>query len=101
MKASFYDTSGRYVQTVSLVPTSGKAGDNKITWELPQTTYTYQDGTRVTLRKHFVSETIKDGRYLVRVTIEGAGHDLCLIRSRYVTIYGDLFDDSYTRVEIR
>lgn len=100
VKASFYDTSGRYVQTVGLVPTSGKAGDNKITWELPQTTYTYQDGTRVTLRKHFVSETIKDGRYLVRVTISGAGHDLCLIRSRHVTIYGDLFDDSYTRVEI-
>lgn len=99
VQASFYNTAGQHVQTVNLVPTSGSAGGKNITWELPQTIHTYPDGTRVTQRKHFTSETNKDGIYRVQVKITGAGHDLCLSRTKNVTIYGDMYDDSITRIK--
>lgn len=99
VQASFYNTAGQHVQTINLVPTSGSAGGKNITWELPQTIHTYPDGTRVTQRKHFTSETNKDGIYHVQVKITGAGHDLCLSRTKNVTIYGSMYDDSITRIK--
>ena len=97
--ADFYDTKGRFVERTKLVPTKGQAGDRNITWELPSQKYTFQDGTAVYERKHYTDINVPDGKYLVKVTVSGAGKtNLCLIQKKYVTIYKDLWEDSYTRV---
>lgn len=95
---NFFDTKDNFVEKVSLTPTSGKAGDKKITWELPLKRFEYTDGSYVWERKHYTDIKNPDGIYTVRVSIKGAGHSLCLIREKQVTIYGDLWDDSYTRI---
>ncbi len=95
----FYDTKGRFVERVELVPTQGKAGDKHIIWELPREKYSFQDGTTIYERKHYVDLKTPDGKYEVVVTVSGAGRTgLCLVRQKYVTIYGDMYDDDYTRV---
>ena len=97
--ADFYDTKGRYVTSMNMVPTKGKPGDNYITWELPLQRYEYADGSRVDHRKHYTDVSMPDGKYMVKATISGAGKtDLCLIQKKYVTIYKDMWEDSYTRV---
>ncbi|MGB3972765.1 MAG: hypothetical protein WBL58_01200, partial [Peptococcia bacterium] len=94
-----YNTKGRFVEKVKLVPTKGEAGDNDITWELPRERYKFQSGKVIYERKHYVDLKVPDGKYLVNVTVKGAGKtDLCLVRQKYVTIYGDMFDDDYIRV---
>ncbi len=95
--AEFYDPRGAYVARVRLVPTVGKAGQRSITWELPPKRYEFSDGTSVWERKHYTNVKDPDGKYLVNVTVTGAGHDLCLVREKEATIYGDMWDDSYTR----
>lgn len=96
--ADFYDTKGNFVQRIELVPTKGKAGDNNITWELPMKSSRLPDGTYIYERKHYTDVKIPDGRYWVKVTVSEAGKtDLCLIQKEYVTIYGDMYDDIYTR----
>ena len=100
--AEFYDTQGRLVKRISLVPTKGKAGDKNITWELPLAKFTFSNGETVYERKHYVDINVPDGKYLVKVTVSGAGKtDLCLIQKKYVTIYGDMYDDFYTRVSTK
>jgi len=97
--ADFYDTKGRFVKRVNLVPTKGKAGDKNITWELPSEKHTFQDGSTVYERKHYTDINIPDGKYWVKVTVSGAGKSgLCLIQKKAVTIYKDMWEDSYTRL---
>ena len=101
-EAEFYDTQGRFVKRITLVPTKGKAGDKNITWELPLARFTFSNGETIYERKHYTDINIPDGKYLVKVTVSGAGKtDLCLIQKKYVTIYGDLYDDIYTRVSTK
>ena len=98
-EAEFYDTQGCFVKYITLVPTKGKAGDKNITWELPLAKFTFSNGETVYERKHYIDINVPDGQYLVKVTVSGAGKtDLCLIQKKYVTIYGDMYDDIYTRV---
>jgi hypothetical protein len=100
VKASFYDTGGRKVDEVLLVPTQGSAGDREIVWELPEKTHVFMDGTSIKERKHYVSLDTADGGYRVRVTCEPCGRNrLSLCAQKDVTIYGDLYDDLYTRPE--
>lgn len=97
--ADFYDTKGRFVKRVNMVPTNGKAGDKNITWELPSQRYIFQDGTTIYERKHYVDINVPDGKYQVKVTVSGAGKtELCLIQKKYITIYKDAYEDIYTRV---
>lgn len=97
--ADFYDTKGRFMTKVNMVPTQGRTGDRNITWELPQARYDSQAGNAIYERKHYTDVNIPDGTYQVRITISGAGKtDLCLIQRKNVTIYGDMYDDIYTRV---
>ena len=101
-EAEFYDTQGCFVKYITLVPTKGKAGDKNITWELPLAKFTFSNGETVYERKHYVDINVPDGKYLVKVTVSGAGKtDLCLIQKKYVTIYGDMYDDFYTRVSTK
>lgn len=96
--AEFYDNKGHCVNRAELVPSKGKAGDNNITWELPAKCFKFHDGTSVWERKHYTDVKTPDGKYWVKVTVSGAGKtDMCLIRRDYITIYGDMYDDSYTR----
>lgn len=96
--AEFYDNKGHCVNRAELVPSKGKAGDNNITWELPARHSKFSDGTSVWERKHYTDVKTPDGKYWVKVTVSGAGKmDMCLIRRDYITIYGDMYDDSYTR----
>ena len=98
-EAEFYDTQGCFVKYITLVPTKGKAGDKNITWELPLARFTFSNGETIYERKHYTDINVPDGKYLVKVTVSGAGKtDLCLIQKKYVTIYGDMYDDIYTRV---
>jgi hypothetical protein len=100
--ADFHDTGGRFVERVQLVPTAGRAGDREITWELPKESYTFSDGTTVSERKHYTDVSIPNGKYLVRVSITGAGKTgLCLIQKKNITIYKDLWEDSFTRPSTR
>ncbi len=97
--AYFYNTAGRFVESVPMEATKGKPGDKNITWELPEKRLDFHDGTRVWERKHYTDINNKDGYYEVVVYIEEVGkHDLCLIRAKEVAIYGDMYDDSYTRI---
>lgn len=94
----FYDTGGRFVETVQMVPTAGQTGGANTTWELPRESYTFADSTTISERKHYTGVNIPDGKYLVRVTISGAGKtDLCLIQRKNITIYKDMWEDNYTR----
>ncbi len=100
--AYFYNTAGRFVESVPMVATKGKPGDKNITWELPEKRLDFHDGTRVWERKHYTDINNKDGYYEVVVYIEEVGkHDLCLIRAKEVAIYGDMYDDSSTRIARR
>ncbi len=64
--------------------------------------FTFSNGETVYERKHYVDINVPDGKYLVKVTVSGAGKtDLCLIQKKYVTIYGDMYDDFYTRVSTK
>jgi hypothetical protein len=97
--ADFYDTQGRYVTRVNMVPTQGKAGDRNIIWELPPDRHVYPDGSSDNRRKHYTDVHIPDGTYQVKVTISGVGKTrLCLIQRKNVVLYGDMYDDIYTRV---
>jgi hypothetical protein len=96
--ADFYDTRGYQVASVAMEPTSGKAGDKKITWELPQIRHTFYSGETIYPRFHMTEVDTPDGKYLVRVTLSEAGKTgLCLILEKYVTIYGSMYDDTYIR----
>jgi hypothetical protein len=100
VRAVFYDTRGKKVEEVWLVPTLGSAGDKEITWELPEKTHVFLDGTSVKERKHFISLDLTDGKYRVQVLSEPCGRNrLSLCGQRDVTVYGDLYDDLYTRPE--
>ncbi len=100
--AYFYNTAGRFVESVPMVATKGKPEDKNITWELPEKRLDFHDGTRVWERKHYTDINNKDGYYEVVVYIEEVGkHDLCLIRPKEVAIYGDMYDDSSTRIARR
>lgn len=96
----FYNTKGFLVKEVNLVPIQGNAGGKSISWELPDINHTYPDGETITERKHYTDVKNPDGVYLVRVIVSGAGKtDMCLIRDKYVYIYGCMWDDIYTRID--
>lgn len=96
--AQFYDTSGYFVEQLEMVPTKGKAGDRSITWELPLKRYDFTDGTCAWVRKHYTDVRNKDGSYGVRIVIFDCGREpLSICQDKYVTIYGDMYDDIYTR----
>ncbi len=82
-----------------MVATKGKPGDKNITWELPEKKHIFHDGEKIWERKHYTDIDDKDGYYEVVVYIEEVGkHDLCLIREKEVAIYGDMYDDTHTRI---
>lgn len=96
--AEFFNNKGHCVQRKELVPSQGKAGEYNIIWELPARKYKFSDGTSAWERKHYTDVKTLDGKYWVKVTVSGAGKtDMCLIRKDFITIYGDMYDDSYTR----
>jgi len=96
--AQFYNTSGYFVEQLDMVPTKGNPGDKNITWELPIKTHTYPDGQTIYERKHYTDVSNKDGNYGVRIVIFDCGREpLSICQDKYVTIYGDMYDDIYTR----
>ena len=96
--AQFYDTSMRQVDEIELEATNGQPGDTDITWEIPLSRFEFSDGTYAWVRKHYTDVHNKDGYYGVRVIIEDCGRgQLSVCRDKYVTIYGDMYDDIYTR----
>lgn len=100
--AQFYDTANRFVEQAELEPTRGKAGDKSITWELPVKTHTFPDGIRVHERKHYTDVHNQDGHYTVRIIVFDCGREpLSICRDKTVTIYGDMYDDIYTRISIQ
>jgi hypothetical protein len=100
VKAVFYDTKGKKADEVSLVPTGGSPGDRSIIWELPEKTHTFLDGVSIKERKHYISLDAADGSYRVQVVSEPCGRNrLSLCAQKDVTVYGDLYDDLYTRPE--
>lgn len=96
--AQFYNTSNHFEEQITLEPTKGKAGDTDITWELPLKTHIFLDGQKVYERKHYTDVKNKDGKYTVRIIIFDCGKEpLSVCQDKYATIYGDMFDDIYTR----
>lgn len=96
--ADFYDTKGKFVKSVKMAPTTGVSGGKNIIWELPAESYTFSDGTTISEKKHYTDVSLPDGNYMVRVTITGAGKtDLCLVQKKSITIYKDMWEDSFTR----
>ena len=72
-------------------------GDHVITWALPETRYTFGDGSSIWERKHYVDVKNPDGRYYVVVHVSDVGkNNLSLCYEDYVTIFGDMYDDMYT-----
>jgi hypothetical protein len=100
LRAVFYDTKGKKVEEIKLVPTRGSAGDKEVVWELPEKTHVFLDGTSVKERKHFIPVDLTDGSYRVQVLSEPCGRNrLSLCAQKDVVVYGDLYDDLYTRPE--
>jgi hypothetical protein len=96
--AQFYNTLGYFVEQRDLEPTKGNAGDKNIIWELPIIDHTYSDGQTIFERKYYTDIRNKDGKYGVRIIIFDCGRkSLSICVDRYVTIYGDMYDDIYTR----
>jgi hypothetical protein len=96
--AQFYNTLGCFVEQRDLEPTKGNAGDKNIIWELPIINHTYSDGQTIFERKYYTDIRNKDGKYGVRIIIFDCGRkSLSICVDRYVTIYGDMYDDIYTR----
>lgn len=94
----FYNTSGKFVEQLEMEPTKGKTGDKSITWELPLKKHTYPDGQIIYERKHYTDAKNKNGEYGVRIVIFDCGREpLSICQDEYVTIYGDMYDDIYTR----
>jgi hypothetical protein len=100
--AQFYDTSMRPVEEIELEATSGYPGGADITWELPLTRFSLSDGTETWVRKHYTDVQNKDGYYGVRILVEACGRgQLSICQDKYVMIYGDMYDDIYTRPATR
>lgn len=96
--AQFYNSSDHFEEQITLEPTKGKAGDKSITWELPLRTHVFLDGQKIYERKHYTDIRNKDGMYTVRIIIFDCGKEpLSICQDKYVTIYGDMYDDIYTR----
>jgi len=96
--AQFYDTTMTEVEEIELEATSGQPGDRVITWEIPLSRFDFSDGSYAWVRKHYTDVRNKDGRYAVRVIVEPCGRgQLSICRDKYIMIYGDMYDDIYTR----
>lgn len=94
----FYNTFGKFVEQFEMEPTKGQTGNKSVTWELPLKKHTYPDGQVVYERKHYTDVKNKNGKYSVRIVIFDCGRKpLSICQDEYVTIYGDMFDDIYTR----
>lgn len=96
--AQFFDTANRFVEQVELVPTGGTRGERNTTWELPLSIHTFPDGKTIQERKHYTRVNIADGKYTVRIIILDCGREpLSICQDKHLTIYGDMYDDIYTR----
>jgi hypothetical protein len=93
VEAQFFDTKGRWVETIELEKTSGNGKTDA--WQIPLRTHRLSTGEQIHERKHYTPVTTPDGQYTVRVLAMFAGaHELSVCEEKKVQIYGSMYEDT-------
>lgn len=93
--ARIYDSKGKYVKRIELEKTSGDR--NSATWEIPEETFRSKGAKpfTVTERKFYTDVMAPDGKYTIVIASDNAGQTgLTVCATKYVTIYGSMYDDT-------
>ncbi|MDD2402591.1 MAG: hypothetical protein PHD60_10400, partial [Clostridia bacterium] len=85
-------------QNIELERVEGTAGKGTAVWKLPLKTYHFDTIPSESDRKWYTDPDTKDGYYMILIKVEGAGrNDLNTCITKFVEIYGGMYDDIYTR----